>query len=556
LTVLSSEPRRWVRLPFPAKLTMIPRPVEDVFESDTSRLFLTRRAPDAVDVRIDFAGGHLTRDVMEQIDEIRRMNAPVYIYPRWPGTTQYLWPLRRNLNGDPSNLTYTGTVGTGTTLYAIRASSSRGVHLEAVDATSPVILPGVYTAEHCETAFPLGQGVASYAPRSNYVKNSLFGAVTANVPANWAATVGTPGTDMGVLTNSWLGTPALWLWGQSAKWTSDSIACTAENYAAVSFGWKSDGVLTVTLNFNAGTDIVYSLGPGAGYQQAQVLLPLTATSVTIVVQGGSGMTYAEFSAPQLVGVSADESETPYFLGGTGSGVNGKLSSCRMRATGLDIEPHLSLSGGSVDLLGLIAVSGIIQPFWEDGVSPIYGIAALLNSRSGKSISAAVQKDPTAIGMFVKVYQDGVEQTTQSFAHTRGDAYAFCFYSGQKSLAAPIVLGCKMARVGTPGTVWTCGVTTGIDRYTCFDQIRVGETEADDTGFDGILGGYAVHTIRYTSIDGYLGFLASQDYLDLWRQLYSRQYRLLPSLSPSPWGRQLWGGTGNSGSLSLTQYRDL
>jgi len=144
LTCLTTRPRQWVRLPFRARPTFTRRPVEDVFESDASRLFVTRRAPDAIDISLDLAGGQLSRAVEEQLEEIRRMNAPVYVYPRWPGTTQYLWPLRRTVNGDPTDATYTGTLAnTDTTAYMVRASASRGVSLEAIDPTSPVVLPGV-----------------------------------------------------------------------------------------------------------------------------------------------------------------------------------------------------------------------------------------------------------------------------------------------------------------------------------------------------------------------------------------------------------------------------
>src|SRR5574344_247428 len=85
LSVLTTRPRRWIRLPFPAKINYSRRPVEDVFESDTSRLFITRRAPDAIDLSLDLDSGQIGRDVMEQIEELRRMNVPVYVYPRWPG---------------------------------------------------------------------------------------------------------------------------------------------------------------------------------------------------------------------------------------------------------------------------------------------------------------------------------------------------------------------------------------------------------------------------------------------------------------------------------------
>jgi len=557
LTVLSAEPRRWVRLPFRAKPRFHRRPVEDVFESDTSRLFLTRRAPDAVDVTLDLDGGHLSRDVMEQIEEIRRMNAPVYIYPRYPGTAEYIWPLRRGVLGDPADLTYTGTLGAGTTLYMLRASVARGVSLIAVDPTDPVVLSGVYTSEHYETAFPLGQGIGVFTPRTNQIKNSLFGAVTGNVPANWTATSGTPGTDMDVITDSWIGTPALRLWGQSVAWTSDSMSMINGSNVGISFAWKCDGVLKVTVIYAAGTDEVITLGPGSGWHSQQIVVPGAApTTATLMVKGSTGMTYAEFSAPQLTAAATASDATPYFIGGSGSGVKGSISACSLRATGLHIEPHLQSSiPGTFDGLGLIAVSGIIQPAWEINSGLHYGIAALLNAFTGTSIACEFHKEPGDLGMFLTLRQDGSAVGTQSIAHERGNAYAFCFYAGQKSIAAPIVLGCKAAVVGTPGTIYTAEATE-VERYTCFDSVRVGETEADNMGLDGIVGGYCVHSIRYTALDGYVTKLATQDYLDLWRNLYAKQFRILPNLSPSPWARSSWGGTGTGPSIELQQYREL
>ena len=557
LSVLSTQPRRWVRLPFRAKVAYSRRPVEDVFESDTSRLFVTRRAPDAIDLSLQLDNGQLGREVMEQIEELRRMNVPVYVYPRWPGTTQYLWPLRRNANGDPANLTYTGTLANDdTTLYNVRASASRGVFLEAVGPSNPVILPGIYTGEHVENTFPLGQGVGVFAPRANLVKNSLFGDVTANVPANWTAPAGTPGTDMGVLTTSWIGTPALWLWGQHNRWVSASIALTAEKRIAVSFGWKCDGVLKVTLNYDAGTDEDILLGPGAGYYQAQHVAPATSATVTLAVVNSTGSTYGEFSAPQILAGNSDNDATPYFLGSSGLDTRGGLTSTRLRAASLDIEPHLAYSGGSYQGYGLTAISGYIQPAWEANFGASYGIAALTNSRTGKTIGCELSKSAGDLGMFFRVTQDGGVEMSSSVAHSRGDAYAFCLYCGQKSVSDAMVLGVKAAKVGTPGTIVTAETTSGIYRSTCFDGVRVGETDTDDACLDGIVGAYCIHSITHTDIATLLGAMASQDYTDLWRATMGKQYRILPNLSPSPWQRQYWGGAGTSPSIELTQYREL
>lgn len=556
LSVLSSEPRRWVRLPFAARVNYGRRPVEDVFESDTSRLFVTRRAPDAIDLSLDLDSGQLSRDVMEQIEELRRMNVPVYVYPRWPGTTQYLWPLRRNVVGDPVSCTYTGTLGTGTTMYMVRDSASRGVFLEAVDPTNPVILPGVYTGEHIESHFPLGQGVGIFAPRTNLVKNALFGSVTGNVPVNWTASGGTPGTDQGVLTTSWIGTPALWLWGQSNRWTSDAIALTAEKRMAVSFAWKCDGVIKITLDYDAGTDVDITLGPGAGYYQAQHVAPFTSASVQIIVRNSTGSTYGEFSAPQILAGSTDNDANPYFLGGTGTDKRGSLSQCRARAAALDIEPHLAYSGSTYQGYGLMAISGYVQPCWESNFGANYGIAALTNSRTGKTIGCEFSKHAGDLGMFLRATQDGGSEATQSVAHSRGDTYAFCLYCGQKDLATAMVLGVQCAKVGTPGTIYTAETTSGIYRSTCFDGVRIGETDTDDTGLDGIVGGYCVHSIKHADIAVMLAMMANQAYTDLWRATMGKQYRILPNLSPSPWQRQYWGGAGTSPSIDLTQYREL
>lgn len=561
LTALTVEPRRWVRLAFPAKVSYSRRPVEDVFESDTSRLFITRRASDALDLSLSLDSGQLTMAQMMALEEIRRVNAPVYVYPRWPGTTQYLWPLRRNVKGDPADATHACTLADGTTVYALRESASRGAFLEEIDPSNPVVQPGVYLSEHIEGSFPLGQGVAIIKPRLNEVKNSLFGYVTANVPESWTATAGTPGTDMGVLTDSWIGVPALWMWGQTAKWTSAPIVLTANTSMGIMFGWKCDGVLKVTLNYDSGTDVVYSLGPGAGFARYQVSIPATASSATIVVQGGSGMTYAEFSAPQMITGATKNDGNSFFFGGSGD--KGAVTAFTARATGLDIEPHLQegAATGVPDGYGIIAVSGYVQPMWEENVGEAYGIVTLYNSRTSHHTCCAFEKAPSDLGMFMKVYEDGAVKGTQSVSHTRGDTYAFVFYSGRKNvLGSPTeILGCQFAKVGTPGTVYTCETSTSIQPYLCFDQVWIGEavvTDETNCQLDGIAGGYAVHSIRYEDISSMVAQMANTDYTDLWRNTLGRQYRLLPNLSPSPWQRTYWGGAGTSPSIELTQYREL
>jgi hypothetical protein len=177
------------------------------------------------------------------------------------------------------------------------------------------------------------------------------------------------------------------------------------------------------------------------------------------------------------------------------------------------------------------------------------------------VSAAFSKGEGDLGMFLRVYVDGVLQTGSSFSHTRGDTYAFILYSGRKVvLGSPVeVVGCQIAKVGTPGTVITAEDTTPAEMYLCFDELRIGEADVDDATtcmLDGIAGGYAVHSIRYTDIAGMVAQMANQDYVDLWRQISGRQYRMLPQLSPSPWQRQSWGGVGTSPVIELQQYREL
>jgi hypothetical protein len=564
LTALTTRPRLWTRLSFPAKVTFSRRPVEDVFESDASRLFVTRRAPDAIDLTLDLDEGQLTREQEETLEEIRRLNAPVYVYPRWPGTAQYLWPLRRTVYGDPADATYTGTlVDAYTTVYMVRASTSRGIYLQAIDPTSPVVMPGVYAAEHVETPFPLGQGIALLKPRANKVLNSLFGAITSYVPANWTATAGTPNTDMGVLATSWLGVPALYLWGQSVIWTSDSISLTGGTSIALSFGYKCDGVLTVTLNYDAGTDAVISVGPGAGYYRAQVTVPVAATAATIVVKGSTGMTYGEFAAPQIVAAATGDDGEGVFYGAAGSGKKGALTACICRAASLDIEPHLGeRTPGTPDGYGITAISGYIQPLWKENTGSPYGIAELRNTRNGPStVSAAFSKAPGDLGMFLKIYIDGAVANTQSISHTRGDTYAFVLYSGrQQILGSPVAtVGCQVAKVGTPGTIYKAEDVTPTYAYTCFNEVRIGEADVDDKTnciADAICGGYCVHSVRYTDIAGMVAMMANRDYVDLWRQIAGRQYRMLPQLSPSPWQRQTWGGVGTGPVIELQQYREL
>lgn len=557
LSVLSTKPRRWVRLPFPAKVAYSRRPVEDVFESDTSRLFVTRRAPDAVDLSLQLDSGQISRDVMEQIEELRRMNVPVYVYPRWPGASEYLWPLRRNVKGDPSDLTYSCALGTGTTMYMVRASASRGAFLEEVDpTTAPVIMPGVYTGEHLESAFPLGQGVGIFSPRINQIKNSLFGAITSYVPAHWTATVGTPGTDMGVKTDSWIGVPCLWIWGQSNIWTHDAIPVTAEKRFALSFAWKCDGVLQLAIDYDAGTDVNIILGPGAGYYQAQITAPATAATATLKFRLSTGATYGEIAAPQLLAGAADTDANPYFLGSSGSLTRGGLTACNARVASLDIEPHLAYVAGTYEGYGLIAISGYFQPCWEANFGAHYGLAALINAQTGLSIGAEMSKNAGDIGMFLRATQDGTVEASISVPHTKGDAYAFCLYCGQKSALAPIVLGVAAAKVGMPGTIYTAESTSGVNSYTCFTDVRIGETDTAGEALDGIVGGYCVHSIKHADIAVMLAQMANQDYTDLWRNTIGKQYRILPNLSPSPWQRQYWGGAGTSPSIELTQCREL
>ncbi len=558
VTSASAGPRRWVRLPYPARVAFTPRPVEDLFETDSGRIYTTRRGPDAIDLTIDLGGGHIPRAVMEQIEDIRRSGAPVYVYPRWPGSAQYLWPLSNGLRGDPMDLSVASDNVPGSVLYALRASAAHGgAALVPVDISRPVLQSGVYCSPGVEAPFPLGRGVYAGRLCSNELRNTLFGDVSGGAPADWTAAGGTPGVDMGVLPDSWLGPPALWIHGQNATWasatTSYSKPQTCYNLA---FGWLCDGQMRVSLMYNAGASDIITVGPGAGYYRGYFARSEMFTSIRLVAQLHSGATYGELIAPR--GNIGQAVSTGLFIGSAGAGTTVWRKE-EISASGLHIEAPAA---------GLLCVSGYVMPAWADHNEQQHGLVMLANTRQGTTVGCALGPGPSpGMATHLTVTQEenivGRVSFNDAFGfHARGDAYAFCLYMGRGDDSNPII-GCTLARIVTSSTVGSPGMALDTGCYGtiapcgAFDEIRPGETNAAFTYLDGLLGGYAVHSLpSRAAASTYVRQMADPNYVDLWRNLYARQYRILPQISPSRWQRQMWGGTDSGATITLQQVREL
>lgn len=193
------------------------------------------------------------RATAEALEEIAERELPCLIYPHVPGTIQAFWPGYNGLGGWPSALTYSqaGLGSTSRKAYLIKADPGRGVAYVLTDITAPIHLSGLRTRDGIEAAFPLGRGWLAFGDLNNHVPNSLFGDITSYEPDDWDWN-GTPGTDGGVITTGWLGLPALWGWGTASRWLSDAAGCGAAKEFSLSFAYRTDGVVTTTISFDAG----------------------------------------------------------------------------------------------------------------------------------------------------------------------------------------------------------------------------------------------------------------------------------------------------------------
>lgn len=545
VSAVSTQPNRWTRCNIMGQLGYTHEPNEILFKASTGRLFQTRFAGDSVQCQI--TQGACDRQTMQMLEEFRRLGTPVYIYPALPGTIQGFWPLRNGVGGDPDPLVYSSSLGNAaTTVYLLDADTRRGVYFREIDPSVIQIRGGLPYGSYIgvQGEFCMGRGAYLWKEWTNHVKNSLFGDLTSYVPANWTQSGGTAGTDCGVR-DGVFGLPALWIWGTGVTWSSAWFSVNAGTISALSFATYTDGSMTVTLETDV-TRYTKTVGPGGAYTTEDFDIPAAATKARFVVAQTAG-TWGEFSAPQALGglTGFDNSFTPYFLGSSGTGTTGNVNPSSLTLTGQNFAPQ----GGTGMCL---AVCGYYMPtLGADTEGPTNGLVCLQNTTQGKSISLEASDFGTGLKLHIR-QDDVIKASSSTWLPGAGMSNAWSLLAGWTTTPAYHLYG-GLAQVNdAPSVTVSCDTATSVDPLTMFDKISVGQTQADSTQCDGIIGGVHVATIPYASRESWLRFIAHRNHTDLWRNHYGRQYRiLLNDMSPMPWTRNTWRGT-----LVLEQLREL
>lgn len=542
---VGDRPNRWVRANTAGVLGCSRTPNETVFQAMSGRKTVTRFGRDSIDATLTCSA--IDRATMQALEEFRHAGTPVYVYPSMPATLQGFWPLRNGLAGDPADLSYTGSLAnTDTTMYVVEADTRTGYYFRSVDPTTVQIRRGLLTGAGQSSEFAMGRGAYLWKSWKNHVQNSLFGAISSYMPANWTQSGGTAGTDVGVKTSSLFGIPVLWTWGTGVTLTSAWFAVNAGTICALSYAAFTDGSMTVTVDFDGGTDFTKTTGPGAVYVQEDIDVPALATKARIIVTTSAG-TWTEFGAPQVLGglTGFDNSFTPYFLGSSGSATTGEVNASVLTLSSQDFGPM-----GGTNLC--LAVTGYYLPvIGADTEGPTNGLCCLQNTVQSKSTSLEWSDFSTGLKLHVR-QDDVIKASSDTTLPGAGMTYAWGLFVGWTGTNTYHIYGALAQVNDAPAITASCDIATGVDPLTRFDKLSVGKTYAANTQADGIVGGVSIATIPYASRETWMRHMAHRNFTDLWRNHFGRQYRvLLNDMSPLPWNRQVWRGT-----VQLEQLREL
>ena len=459
--------------------------------------------------------------------ELRRRGMRVYVYPYLSGALQGYYPLLKGVGGDPSDATFTGEIEDDTTVYIPRADAGFGWYLEEYDYDDGAFLSSIPTSTGVSSELSLGRGVVLLRPRENSVENSLFGDVTSGVPANWSYTEGaSPPTTAGVITDGWMGVPALWTSDRHFQWRSDVMTCPpAGTFMALSYGWRCDGIIQVTVDFVGAGSEDFTHTEGSGYEHQTVEVPVGATGVRLCIDLQPGdATYGEFTAPQLIkSDAADIRYYPAFMGSSGTDTTGEITDTELTATG-----HF---GADVDTA--VMVSGVIAPLFpedkDDRARPLFRLS---NSNSGSTISCCV-KEETA-DTKIAIYQDGVSKATASFTHELGKEYAVVFIAGFVD-SGTYKMQAKIREIGSSTTV-TAEATSSLVPYIFFDTLEIGSENDSDNTANSVIQEIIVSACDYSDGDDAVEHLANSDAVDMGNMTRGKLYSIETELSPSAWER--------------------
>jgi hypothetical protein len=325
----------------------------------------------------------------------------------------------------------------------------------------------------------------------------------------------------------------MWIWGTSNDWVSDSVTAAAGKHFLVSFGWRTDGEIQVKLNYTGGTpDQLMTVGPGAGYFTGNYTSPASTTDVAFEWGLNSG-TYGELCAPQIltIGSMVTSLNSPIgaFLGASGDGKTAEISTATDAYVDVDMEAHYD---------SMLAVSGYVRPSTRLGshTEGSFGLAALQNRNSGKSLAAELSVDSGTLKLRLKRNGSYVDST--AFTDS-GDVLAFCLYGGGTSGSRNI--GCRLRAVDGD-TTYTAESSSG-EILQVWNRLRIGRTEAANSQVNGLAGGYYAHSIEYADLDTHIEELANSDSIDIYRNTAGRLYRVANiGLQPHQFHRGYYAGT--------------
>jgi len=512
------------------------------------------------DILLDITGSGADTELV--LDEIIERNIPVYIYPRAGGGVQLSVPLNRGLGTDPLSsptMTHTFTTSTGTTVYMPRADSSRGVYLEELDTTLPLV-DSVYSSASEAYQLPTGRGIPVFKKRQNRVLNSLISSITYEAPytagSEWAAYTSAAdvwGTDHGIKSSPWCA-DANSYWTKSStthlrSYTfSDFIYATIEK--SLSFCYRVDGVMNISIKDSGGTTR-YSVNVTSGSGRAMVDLTGIGVSynnayMQISLTSGS---YCEFSCPQLVDNDSalDSSQYHPFLGTTSGTTEAEITGCSIRVSTIDCgADSVPFSTAAADRDGAMLVSGYFQAMFDDDYISTSQLQTIVEAEGYDHKMKLNFGYDGSTGLEFALYFDGSERAVDAVTgNRRGDIYAFGIWSGYADGTAATEMRIVRLR---DGAVYT---GTYADSMITCNVLYIGSDSASAQS-DCVMSGVTIEAMDHGDCDSAVDRLADATVRNVFRNSWGRWYKLSKNTSPKSNGE----GFISTGTYSGTEVRSI
>lgn len=513
---------------------------------------------DRWDMTVSFTKNDRVSEML--VERIRKLNVPVYIYPRAAGTMQFGLPLIRGLGTDPvetPTVTNARAVATGTTMYLPRSVSGMGEKLYA--AEDPCLMPGFPSGSNYLLPFVLGSGLGVFRPRVNLIKYSSLNAVTQSgvCPIDgWCAagSGGTAGTDRDLNDSPWLP-------GEKTWWTTNSLSqlhsykfpltsLTGDPYFSCFAMVDGEGVVRIVDTSSSTVLASRSIPAGSGRFETNFtgITPGSYASCRLEIQLASGA-YLEIGHMTLINPGSDVLATylPYLS--TDSAAYGELT-----ADGLLVEDMVfrnnyqrpTSTGASRD--NALSFSCFYQPCFGVGTQIARRTIMFADHYTTSSlgdIEAAFQY--YSGNHEFALYAGGIRVAGATVSDFReGDVFAVVLGSGNDGSSAKSQLNAVNMRTGD--TYTTTALTTTLQRA---HRVFLGRRSTSDLQCDGIIGGFTVDSVPFSKLTAYAQRLGNDDLMDLSRRTAGRWYHLKQNTTYRKFTRQAY-----EGSLYLEEARAI